>query len=294
MNRSSFIKLVTAIPLSGAMMSLRELENISETFGKTNKLPVLFTSHGNPMDMLSDTSLFRILQTQGEDIRKNYPLNAVLIISAHWNTKGTYVNISKFPETIYDFYGFPEAFYKVKYAAPGHPELGKEIASLASDIKTTDTDWGFDHGSWPILRHLFPNADVPIVQMSMDYNQPASYHFELAKKLKGLRERGVLIIGSGSMVHNIPLAMKKFQIGNFTPYGWENEFEASVMKKLEEKDFNALVDYKKIKNADLAIPTPDHYVPMLYALGVAEASENITSIHQGLVAAFSDRSFRIG
>ncbi len=274
-------------------MDLRTLENFSSTFKNTKRLPVLFTSHGNPMDMLSDTSLFRVLKQQGEDIGNNYELNAVLIISAHWNTKGTFVNISEFPDTIYDFYGFPEEFYKVKYNAPGSPVLANEVAGLSEAINPT-TEWGFDHGSWPILRHLFPSEDVPVVQMSMDYDRSPLYHYELAGQLKKLRERGILIIGSGSIVHNLQLAMKRIMARDLTPFGWDIEFEDWVMKKLDERDFKSLINYKDSKLGYLAAPTPDHYVPMLYSLGVVDKNEPIVSIHKNMFAGFSDRSFRVG
>jgi len=290
MERKNFLKMLA---LAATTIDLKELSKTFDDVAKTKKLPVLFTSHGNPMDILNDTALFRALRNQGEDIQKNYTLNAVLIISAHWNTNGTFVNISKQPETIYDFYGFPETFYKIKYNAPGSPELASEITKLSNDIHST-TEWGFDHGSWPILRHLFPNENVPIVQMSMDYYKSAEYHFNLATQLKSLREKGILIIGSGSVVHNLKLAGERFFKGNLTPYGWDIEFDNWVMQQLNERNYNTLINYKNAKYGNLAAPTPDHYIPLLYSLGVTNKDEPVTSIYQGVLPGFSDRSFRVG
>ena len=262
-------------------------------FHKTDPLPVLFTSHGNPMDIPNETSLFRVLNTLGIKILEEHRVNAVLIISAHWNTKGTFVDISENPRTIYDFYGFPETHYKLDYKAPGSPLLANEIVERLPIVTPSD-DWGLDHGSWPILRHLFPNKNIPIVQLSMDYYKEPAYHYELAQQLKYLRNHGVLIIGSGSLVHNLKLAIPRMMQNNNELYGWENVFEDWVMDSVRNGNHKAVIDYKNYELGLLAAPTPDHYVPLLYALGVVEKNEPITDLHEGMFPGFSDKSFLIG
>lgn len=296
MDRKDFLKYLSILPIAGATMKLKDLEKFTDGFEKTDRMPVLFSSHGVPTDMIADigsTPFFKTLTQISADIRSKHKINAVLIISAHWNTNGTFINISKQPETVYDFYGFPDEFYKMKYPAPGQPELAQEIIQLAPDIIKPTTEWGYDHGSWPILRQLFPNADVPIVQMSMDYHKPASYHFELAKLLKSLRYKGVLIIGSGNVVHNLRYASKIFS-GDYSTYGWDIEFDEWVKKKVEERDFESLIKYNETSLGKLAAPTPDHYVPMLYSLGVVDKDEPIVTTYEDVYAAFSERSFKVG
>jgi len=160
----------------------------------------------------------------GKQIRGKYNVKAILVVSAHWCTRGTYVNVSPWPETSYDYYGFPKSYYTEKYPAPGVPDVAKDLAENITEIKAT-TDWGFDHGNWPMLKHLYPEANVPVFQVSIDYYQPAQYHYDLAVQLKEYREKGVLIIGSGALVHNLQLAMAKMQRGDMSLYGWELEFD---------------------------------------------------------------------
>jgi 4,5-DOPA dioxygenase extradiol len=278
-------------------MNLHDLSKLSETFAPSPKMPVLFTSHGNPMEALSElnaTPFFTSIGAVGKSIREEFPIRAILVISAHWLTRGTWVNASPVQETIHDYYGFPPEFYEIQYPAKGSPEIAAEVAQLLPGAKTT-TDWGLDHGSWPVLRHYFPNGDIPVFQLSIDYYQPASYHFELAQNLRSLREKGVLIIGSGAVVHNLRAAGPKFFSGDRNPYGWEIEFDQWVKKKLDERDFDSLVNYEKMGSAGtLSVPTPDHYVPMLYSLGVMDKNETITHTFEEILPAFSNRGFRIG
>src|ERR1041385_8970773 len=251
-------------------MDLKEFSKVSESFSKTKKMPVLFTSHGNPMEALSElnaTPFFTSLGKVSTDIRNEYKINAVLVISAHWLTRGTFVNASEDQKTIHDYYGFPKEFYEIQYPAKGSPEFANEIVKLIPSVTETK-EWGLDHGSWPILRHLFPKGDVPVFQMSIDYYQSPQYHYELGKQLKLLREKGVLIIGSGAVVHNIRAASKKMFSGDLVPYGWEEEFDQWVKNCLDHRDVKSLLAYEKNKAGALAVPTPDHYVPMIYSLAV--------------------------
>lgn len=296
MHRRNIIKQFSIIPLALKTMNLSAFSNLTNNLPSSDLMPVLFTSHGNPMDIplgLKANPFLTSLYSLGVNIRKQYEVKAILVISAHWCTKGTFVNINEQQETIYDYYGFPPEYYTQKYPAPGAPSVANEVAQLIPTAQTT-TDWGLDHGSWPMLKHLFPDANVPVFEMSIDYYKPAQYHYDLAKQLKTLRKKGVLIIGSGSVVHNLREAMKGFSKGNMTPYGWDIEFDNWIKNQLDKRDFQSLVDYEKHKDGLRAAPTPDHYVPMLYSLGVMDEDENITHSFEEMLPAFSNRGFRIG
>ena len=260
-------------------------------------LPVIFTSHGNPMDIPlphKANPFLTYLFDLGVDLREKYPkeIKAILVVSAHWCTQGTYVNVSPWPETIYDFYGFPPEYYTIKYPAPGAPEFAKEVAHSNPTIKTT-TDWGFDHGNWPMLRHLFPDANTPVFQMSIDYYQSPQYHYELAVQLKKLRTKGVLIIGSGSVVHNLQLASSRLFKGDKTLYGWDTEFDEWIKQRVDDRDTKSLMNYEKTKFGKMAAPTPDHYVPLIYSMAMLNSNDTIKHTYENLLPAFSDRSFII-
>ena len=218
---------------------------LNETKPTGQKLPVLFTSHGNPMDIPVPhygNPFNTYLGNLGKQIREKYTVSAILVVSAHWCTKGSYVNISPSPKTIYDYYGFPDNYYTIQYPAPGFPELAEHVAEGIKEIKTT-TEWGFDHGNWPMLMHLFPDADVPVFQLSINYDKAAQYHYDLAIQLKKYREQGVLIIGSGALIHNLELAMGKMRKGDKTIYGWETEFEDWIKNKIDDRDVKAIINY---------------------------------------------------
>lgn len=276
-------------------MDLKAFEKLTSALKPSDKMPVLFTSHGNPMDIplpLRANPFFTSLYDTGEAIRAQYEVKAILVVSAHWCTQGTYVNISPKQETIYDYYGFPPEYYTQVYPAPGAPEIAREVAQLVPGVKET-TEWGLDHGSWPMLKHLFPKADVPVFEMSIDYYRPAQYHYDLAKQLKSLRRKGVLIIGSGAVVHNLREAMTKFRTGDLTPYGWELEFDHWVKQQLDQRNIQNLIDYQENPLGLRAAPTPDHYVPMIYSLALLEDSDAVIHTHEETLAAFSNRSFLI-
>jgi len=270
-------------------------KTMDETKPTGQKLPVLFTSHGNPMDIPVPPygNLFNTyLGGLGKQIRRQYKVRAILVVSAHWCTKGTYVNVSPWPETLYDYYGFPANYYTEKYPAPGAPEIAKHLAESIPKIRTT-TDWGFDHGNWPMLKHLFPEANVPVFQMSIDYHQPAQYHYDLAVQLREYRKKGVLIIGSGALVHNLPLAMAKMQQGDTELYGWELEFDDWIKNRINDRDVKALINYEKSKLGNLAAPTPDHYVPVIYSMAMADDKDSIHHTFTDMLPGFSNRSFII-
>ncbi len=253
-------------------MSLNELYQISQQLPKTKRMPVLFIGHGSPMNAI-ETNEF---SNKWKELGKQIPLpSAVLCISAHWLTRGTAVTAMEHPKTIHDFGGFPKALFDVEYPAPGNPALALETKNL---IKKTavqlDHDWGLDHGTWSIIKQMYPDAKVPVLQLSIDYYQPGSYHYDLAKELAALRDRGVLIVGSGNMVHN--LGMVDFSKINESGYGydWAHEMNAIFKKEIAARNHKALINYEQLsKSAKLAIPTPDHYYPLLYILGLQQASE---------------------
>ena len=296
MNRSTFVKLSGMGAIGAGTFGLSKLAKALDGTEETGqKMPVLFTSHGSPMDIPVPhygNPFNTYLGDLGKQIKNKYDVKAVLVVSAHWCTKGSYVNISPWPKTIYDYYGFPDNYYTIKYPAPGSPEMATEVAASIKEITAT-TDWGFDHGNWPMLMHLFPDADVPVFQLSIDYHRPAQYHFDLALQLKQYREKGVLIIGSGALVHNLKLAMAKMQHGDMEIYGWESEFDDWIKKKIDDRDVQALIDYEKDKLGMLAAPTPDHYVPVLYSMAMADSKDEIRHTFTDMLPGFSNRSFII-
>lgn len=260
------------------------------------KMPVLFTSHGNPMDIplsKEERPFWNILYELGSNLRENYEVKAALVVSAHWCTRGTFVNISPEQKQIYDYYGFPGHYYSPKYHAKGAPEIAKQVSHIVASVKESE-EWGLDHGAWPMLMHLFPNADVPVFQLSIDYYAKPSYHFELGKQLAPLREKGVLIIGSGSLIHNLKLVGQKMKNNDLSPYGWEAEYDHWIMKQINERNFANIINYQESHELGrLAAPTPDHYVPVLYSLSLTSSNDEIRYFYENppSLPAFSERSF---
>lgn len=283
MERKSFLRLLSAAPLLFGMTKLDQLQSFSQKFSNTERMPVLFLGHGNPMNAIEENQFVQGFRNVGKEVPKP---NAILCISAHWLTKGTKVTAMEMPQTIHDFGGFPQALFDVQYPAPGSPELAKETQQLLSPTQVDlDDSWGLDHGAWTVIKHLYPNADVPVIQMSIDYSQPAQYHFELAKKLNALRDKGILIIGSGNIIHNLRLV--DFANINKENYGYDWAIEAREItnKLLLDGNYEALVQYEKLPKAvQLAIPTPDHYLPLIYTLGLQQKGESISLFNDKLLA----------
>jgi 4,5-DOPA dioxygenase extradiol len=258
-----------------AFSALGILRNLSDLSPETDKkLPVLFVGHGSPMNGIEDNEFSQYWKKLAQEIEKP---KAVLCISAHWLTKGTFVTAMEKPKTIHDFGGFPQALFDVQYPAPGDPILAAETAKLITSTNVElDHDWGLDHGTWTVVRHMYPDADIPILQMSIDYNQPAQYHYDLAKELNSLRKKGVLIMGSGNMVHNLRMVAWD-KLNESYGFDWAIEMNALFKKKIEENDHKALIQYEKLHTAaKLAIPTPDHYYPLIYTLGLKDSNEEVT------------------
>jgi len=277
-------------------MTLNDLNSAAGKFAKTNRIPVLFVGHGNPMNALYDNSFTRSLNKVGSDIKNEFQINAILVVSAHWLTNGTFVNIQEKPEIIYDFSGFPDELYQVKYPAVGSPLYAEETSKLNSNIITT-SDWGIDHGSWTILKHIFPQTDIPVFQLSINYYKPMQYHFDLAKQLKSLREKGVLIIGSGNIVHNLRLSFQTVRThGEEFALDWAVEFDSWIKNKIDAREFGDIINYENAgEMGRLSVPTVDHYVPMIYSLALAENNEPIIYTHEEVTfGAMSMRCFRIG
>jgi 4,5-DOPA dioxygenase extradiol len=235
-------------------------------------MPAIFVGHGNPMNALSHNTFTRAWSEIGHTL----PVKpkAILCVSAHWYVPKTAVTAMPKPRTIHDFGGFPPELYKVEYPAPGSLEFAAEVADLLSPHALMDTSWGLDHGTWSVLIHIFPAADIPVVQLSIDETREPEWHYDLAQRLGPLRDRGVLIVGSGNIVHNLhAYAWGKHDL---QPYGWALRFEQSVRDALSADDAKSLVAYEKLgPDALLSIPTPDHYLPFLYVLAQRRENEPI-------------------
>lgn len=260
---------------SSAILGLSSLRWLIDDQPETLQMPVLFVGHGSPMNAIEENLYTKEWKEITRQVNKP---TAIICISAHWLTNGTFVTAVDKPSTIHDFGGFPQALFDVQYPAPGFPELAKETALLfPENTVQTEEEWGLDHGTWSILKHMYPLADVPVIQLSIDYRKPASYHFEMAQYLQKLRKRGVLIVGSGNMVHNLGMvAWDKMNEPNYG-YDWALETNEIMKKKILDRDFKALIDYNNLgSGAKLAIPTPDHYYPLMYALGLAQKDEELT------------------
>jgi len=262
---------------------MNELNKIKELFNKTEQLPVLFIGHGSPMNATEDNEFSK----GWKDIGKTLPKpNAILCISAHWETRGTFVTAMEKPKTIHDFGGFPKELFEVQYPAQGSPELAKEAKSIITKTEVgLDEKWGLDHGCWSVVKHLYPDADIPVIQMSLDYYQTAQYHYDLAKELSSLRKIGVLIIGSGNMVHN--LGMVAWDKLNDSEYGYDWAIEANdkMKKYIMNGDHQSLIDYQSQGRAfNQAIPTPEHYLPLLYALALKQENEKVSLFNDKAVA----------
>lgn len=264
-------------------MKLHELNKMTEPLNHTEKMPVLFLGHGSPMNAIEENEFVEGFRNVANEIPRP---NAIVCISAHWETRGTFVTAMENPTTIHDFGGFPKALFDVQYPAPGSPDLARETQSLIKKTEVgLDDKWGLDHGAWSVIKHLYPNADVPVIQMSLDYNMASQDHYELAREIKSLREKGVLIIGSGNMVHN--LRMLAWDKLNAPEYGfdWAIEANEKMKKFILESDHKPLINFRSQGKAfDLAIPTPEHYLPLLYSLALKEENDELSLFNDKAVA----------
>jgi 4,5-DOPA dioxygenase extradiol len=254
------------------MESLKKLYNWQQNLDNSATMPVLFMGHGSPMNAIEENEFVRNWRNLAQELPKP---KAILVISAHWETRGTAVTAMEQPKTIHDFGGFPQALFDVQYPAKGDPELAQFIQEALKHYTVVELNqlWGLDHGTWSVVKHLYPKADVPVLQLSLDYTQPASYHYNLAKQLQLLRNKGVLIIGSGNMVHNLRMvAWDKLSQPGFG-YDWALDMN-------EKFNHQTLINFENFgTEGKYAIPTPEHYLPLLYTLGLKKDNEKISFIN---------------
>jgi 4,5-DOPA dioxygenase extradiol len=239
----------------------------------TTIFPAFFFGHGNPLNALESNAYTQAWRAVGGQLGKP---RAIVSISAHWYIEATAVTSGPRPRTIHDFGGFPPELYQVQYPAPGDAALGARVRELLAPLQVPlDDSWGLDHGTWSVLRHVYPQADVPIVQLAIDATKPASFHFELGRALLPLRGEGILIVGSGNVVHN--LRMYAWGGEERAPYDWAIRFERLAREIIQTGDFQPLIDYRRLgSDAALSIPTPDHYLPLLYVLGARLPDEQVS------------------
>ncbi len=262
------------------MNSLEGLKTFADDLkSQKNKTPLLFVGHGSPMNAIEENEFSIGWQTLKEKIPTP---NAILCISAHWETNGTFVTAMERPKTIHDFYGFPNELFQVEYPAPGNPALATETKKIITKTNVElDNQWGLDHGTWSVLKHMYPNADVPVIQLSIDHNKSPQWHYDLAKELSSLRQKGVLIIGSGNMVHNLRLADWHNPNG---AYDWAYEINLQFKNLISDGNHKALTSYQSLgQSAKLAIPTSEHYIPLIYILGLKEKNESIEFFNDKIV-----------
>ncbi|MFN4908825.1 MAG: 4,5-DOPA dioxygenase extradiol [Bacteroidota bacterium] len=282
MNRRHLLAMLSS---SFALGAAQPLSALSGVFGAaTPRTPVLFVGHGNPMNAITDNAFASEWERIGQRMRPR----AILCISAHWETRGTHVTSMAKPRTIHDFGGFPDELFRMQYPALGSPELAENIVRTTYEAITHDHEWGLDHGAWSVLARMFPAADIPVLQLSLDVTKSPLQHIELARQLAFLRTQGVVIVGSGNIVHN--LGMVQWRGGSLD---WANEFDAMSKKLIERRDLNALANYTALGSAaQLSIPTAEHYLPMLYALALVDKNEDLTFFNETIdLGSVSMRSF---
>ncbi len=245
-------------------------------------MPALFLGHGSPMNAIEENQFVQGFRATGRELQRPA---AILCISAHWETKGTWVTAMESPRTIHDFGGFPPVLYDQQYPAPGSPRLAEFISETV--LTTTvqhDHSWGLDHGAWSVIKHMYPQADIPVIQMSLDVNKSPKEHYDLAKELQVLRNRGILIVGSGNMVHNLR-RVDWNRLNDTYGYDWAEEASEKMKRFIATRDHKAMIDFHKQGSAfDLAIPTPEHYLPLLYTLGLQGAGEQTTLFNDQYLA----------
>lgn len=243
------------------------------------RMPVLFIGHGSPMNAIADNPYTRRLAELGSEIPKP---KAILCVSAHWMSEGSWITGMERPRTIHDFYGFPKELFEISYPAPGSPEMAGFIRETVKDpqIQADHEMWGLDHGTWSVLRHMYPDADIPVLQLSLYMEQPGEYHLKLGRELRALRDQGILIVGSGNIVHN--LRQIRWEEDS-KPYDWAVEFDEWSKERIINRNFETLArDYNQSPAGKLSVPTPDHYYPLLYVLGASDERDNLRFEYEGI------------
>ena len=294
MNRRSFMRSAMLFPLAANIMDTNALNNLMNSGEKSARMPVLFVGHGSPMYAIEENEFVRTWRKLGEELPRP---KAILCISAHWETNGTLVTAMPKPMTIHDFGGFPKELFEVQYPAPGSPELAIETKrSVTSVTVGLDEKWGLDHGAWSVIRNIYPKADIPVIEMSLDYNKTPQFHYDLAKELSALRDKGVLIIGSGNIVHN--LRMVAWDKMNEPEYGfdWTIYANEKIKQLILNNNHKDLINYSLLgREVQLAVPTPEHYLPLLYTLALKKTSEPVSFFNdKAVMGSLAMTSVKIG
>jgi 4,5-DOPA dioxygenase extradiol len=271
-------------------MNLNNLNNLKNSMGR---MPVLFVGHGSPMYAVEENEFVQSWRQLGETLPTP---KAIICISAHWETKGTHVTGMKNPPTIHDFGGFPRELYEIQYPAPGNPQLANELITTLSENVQDDDKWGLDHGAWSVIRRMYPKADVPVIQMSLDYHKSPGEHYELAKELASFRDKGVLIIGSGNIVHNLRKVSWDKPDDEEFGFDWALEANETIKNHILNNNHQELIDYNLLSTeVQMAVPTPDHFLPLLYTLALKTENEEISFFNdKAVMGSLTMTSLRIG
>lgn len=291
MNRNEFIQSLTYTAILMTTTKFSALAGIVEGLKPTSQMPVLFVGHGNPMNAIEENEYVIGWRKIVSGFEKP---KAILCLSAHWETKGNYITAMEKPKTIHDFGGFPRELFEVQYLAPGDPKLATETQKLLQSANVqSDFSWGLDHGCWSVVKQMYPKADIPVIQLSIDYSKPLRFHFDLAKELSSLRSKGVLIIGSGNMVHNLQrIDWQNERSG----YDWAIDANEGFKSMITNEKYDKLFDIQNVSQAfRLAVPSLDHYIPLLFSLGLKEKSDPVTFFNDALLmGSLSMTSLKIG
>ncbi len=289
MKRKKFLKSAGLGALSLSFMKLSSFSTISNNLKTSSKMPLMFVGHGTPMNAIVPNDFHKKWQSLGSQLPEP---QAILVISAHWLTnKLTKVTAMSTPKTIHDFGGFPQELFEQQYPAPGSPEMAKlTVNEIHSTVVHEDMEWGLDHGTWSVLKPMFPEAQIPVYQLSIDITKPIEFHYKLGKELRALRRKGVLIIGSGNIVHNL----SKLEYGK-RPYDWAIDFDEKIKQFIDNRDFESVVDFHELGNlTKLAHPTYEHLLPLMYTLGAIEDKESIEYFNDSFdLGAISMRSILV-
>jgi len=283
MDRLKFLQTLALLPLAGAAMKLQQLDKMLSPNDSSDKMPVLFLGHGSPMNAIEENEFVAGFRKASAKLPAP---TAILCVSAHWETKGTFVTAMENPRTIHDFGGFPKALFDVQYPAPGSPELAEETKKIIQKTEIgLDHHWGLDHGAWSVIKHLYPKADVPVIQLSLDYTKPPQYHYALAKELAALRRKGVLIVGSGNMVHNLRMvAWDKLNVSGFG-FDWALEASEKMKQMILDGNHSELTNYNNQGKAfQLAVPTPEHFLPLIYTLALQDKNDAVSLFNDKAIA----------
>ena len=275
-------------------MTINNLNNLNHSSTDTGTMPVLFVGHGSPMYAVEENEFVESWRNLGKELPKP---KAIICISAHWETRGTQVTAMQHPPTLHDFGGFPRELYEVQYPAPGDPDLAKETIRLITGTSVLpDEKWGLDHGTWSVIRRIYPKADIPVIQLSLDYHKSPEEHYNLAKGLASFREKGVLIVGSGNIVHNLRHVAWDKPDDEEYGHDWAIEANEMIKKLIVENNHKALIDYKTLGVAvQMAVPSPDHYLPLLYALALKKENEELSFFNdKAVMGSLTMTSLKIG